>query len=54
MNKEKNIYHIEVDRYNASRLWSLLSDYFSFVVTKKQHSPDGRDTNIYIRIDEKK
>ena len=53
MSKVKTVYHIEVDREKASEIWALLSDSFSFTVTKKQHSPDGRNTNIYIRLKEK-
>ncbi len=54
MSDGKTFYHIEIDRDNASRFWSFLSDSFSFVVTKKQHSPDGNNTDISIRIVEKK
>ena len=54
MSEGKTVYHIETDRDNASRLWSLLSDSFSFTVTKKQHSLDGNDLNISIRIVDEK
>ena len=54
MSDGKTFYHIEIDRDNVSRFWFLLSDSFSFTVTKKQHSLDGNDLNISIRIVDEK
>ena len=54
MSDGKTFYHIEIDCDNASRFWSFLSGNFSFVVTKKQHSPDENDVYVSIRITEEK
>lgn len=54
MNDEKIVFHIEVEPENAGKIWPLLSENLKCVITKKQHSIDGKDLNIHIRIDEKK
>lgn len=54
MNDGKTIFHIEAENEKASLVWSVLSENLQFVINKKQHSVDGKDINIYIRIDKKK
>ena len=54
MSERNTYYHIEVDREKAALVWSFLSESFDAVITKEQHSPDGRDLNIYLRIINKK
>ena len=50
MSERKTYYHIEVDREKAALVWLFLSESFDAVITKEQHSSDGRDLNIYLRI----
>lgn len=52
MSDGKTVFHIEVESKNAGLIWSLLSNNLNLIVNKKQHSIDGKDINIYIRIDE--
>ena len=54
MSDRKTIFHIEVENKNTALVWSVISKNLQFVINKKQHSIDGKDINIYIRIDEKK
>ena len=50
MSDRKTHYHIEVDREKAALIWSFLSENFDAVIAKEQHSPDGNDLHIYLRI----
>ncbi len=50
----KTYYHIEVDREKAAPIWTLLSEKYNAVILKIQHSSDGKDLNIHLRIVDKK
>ena len=54
MDERKNYYHIEVEREKASAIWSLLTEHFNMIIISRQHSLDGKDLNIHIRIIDKK
>lgn len=54
MSDRKTYYHIEVDREKAALIWTLLSENYNAVIKKIQHSPDGKDLNVHLRIVNKK
>ena len=54
MNDRKTIYHIELERDKSAFFWSFLTENFEIIIDKKQHSVDGKDLNVYIRIAERK
>ena len=54
MSKRKTYYHIEVDSEKAAPIWTLLSEKYNAVIVKIQHSPDGKDLNVHLRITDKK
>ena len=49
----RTIYHISVDAEKSAAVWSLLTENFEIIIDKMQHSVDGRDLKVYLRIDEK-
>ena len=54
MSERKTYYHIEVGHEKGASVWTLLSEKYNAVIMKIQHSPDGKDLNIHLRIADKK
>lgn len=52
MTDRKTIYHISVDAEKSAAVWSLLTENFEIIIDKMQHSIDGKDLIICLRITE--
>lgn len=44
-------YSIEVPNECSSDLWRLLTENFNIILTKRQHSVDGKTLHIELKID---
>jgi len=49
----KTYYHIEIPGQLSSSFWRLMADNFEFIVTRQQHSPDGKDLSIELKVKKK-
>lgn len=54
MSNSKTIYHIELERDKSAFFWSFLTENFETIIDKKQHSVDGENLDVYVRIVKKK
>ena len=52
--KQKTRYTIEMDAQLSSKAWKLLTENFEVTVLKRQHSLDGQELHMSIRLDGEK
>ncbi len=50
----KIYYHIEIPRTLAAKFWSMMAGNFEFIVTRRQHSPNGKDLSIELKVTKSK
>ncbi len=46
----KNHYHIEIPRQLSQSLWKLLEENYDLIITRQQHTPDGKDLHIELKV----
>ncbi|WP_159432761.1 hypothetical protein [Holdemania sp. Marseille-P2844] len=52
--KQKTQYTIEMDAKLSAKVWKVLTENFEITVLERQHSLDGQELNISIRLDGEK
>lgn len=50
----KNYYHIEIPRQLSGSFWRLMAENYELNVMRRQHSPDGKDLSIELRVTKSK
>ena len=52
--KRKTQYTIEMDAQLSAKVWKVLTENFEITVLERQHSLDGQELNMSIRLDGEK
>ena len=47
----KTYYHLEIPRQLSGLFWRLMAENFEFIVTRQQHSPDGKNLKIELKVE---
>ena len=50
----KIYYHIEIPRQLSGSFWRLMAENYELNVMRRQHSPDGKDLSIELRVTKSK
>ena len=50
----KIYYHIEIPRQLTGSFWRLMAENYELNVIRRQHSPDGKDLSIELRVTKSK
>lgn len=50
----KIYYHIEIPRQLSGSFWQLMAENYELNVIRRQHSPDGKDLSIELRVTKSK
>ena len=52
--KQKTQYTIKMDAQLSAKVWKVLTENFEITVLERQHSLDGQELNMSIRLDGEK
>ena len=50
----KIYYHIEIPRQLSGSFWRLMAENYELNVTRRQHSPNGKDLSIELKVTKSK
>ena len=50
----KTYYHIDIPRQLTGSFWRLMAENYELNVIRRQHSPDGKDLSIELRVTKSK